>query len=157
MTPTIIDVAVLDRTRWQITGSGTSVIVNTVTIVGNTIVLGTTAMVAGGPYTLIIPNTTIAESVGGTVFLGSFSQPFTGAGATPVILITRVIDARTIEVTYDQAVNKYDALNETNYSINNGLSVLSVAQVSTAIFTLTTTKQVDGTAYTLTASNIRSA
>ncbi len=152
--PTIIDVAVLDRTRWIAYAGDQHIVVNSVTIVDHAIVLGTTEMANGSTYTLEMPNTTIAGP-DGTVFLGPFTQNFTGVGVSPYILITQVIDARTIDVVFNEQVNKYDALNETNYTINNGLTVVSVAQLSASIFRLTTSRQAVGTSYTVTASNIR--
>ncbi len=152
--PTVIDVAALDRTRWSAHTGGQYIVINSVTQAGNTVILSTTEMANGSSYTLEIPNTTIAGP-SGSVFLGPFTQAFTGFGVSPTIAITQVIDARTIDVIFSERVNKYDALNETNYTINNGLSVVSVAQLSTTIFRLTTSKQTVGTSYTVTASNIR--
>ncbi len=153
-TPTIIDVAILDRTRWIAYTGDQHIVINAVNVTGDAIVLSTTEMSHGSTYTLVMPNTTIANTEG-VVYLGPFTENFTGFGVSPTILITQVIDARTIDVVFSEPVNKYDALNETNYSVNNGLTVVSVAQLSASIFRLTTSKQAVGTSYTVTASNIR--
>lgn len=74
---------------------------------------------------------------------------------SPTVFTIRSIDARTIEVTFSEAVQELTALNSNNYSINNGLSVTAVAKVSPSIYRLTTSQQTTGTSYLVTINNIK--
>lgn len=146
----------LDRSRYTvISNNGQHVLINSISIAGSVITLVTTEMSNGTNYTFTIPNTGILSQLNGTACIGPFSHAIVGVGVTPTILITKVIDTRTIEIIFSEAVNKYDALNENNYSITNGLIVEDVEYISDAAYRLKTSQQDVGGSYLVTASNIR--
>ena len=66
------------------------------------------------------------------------------------------INNTTIKVIFDEAITKSVAEVASNYSIDNGLSVITATRdiSDTAIIIITTTSQTDGTTYTITATNI---
>jgi hypothetical protein len=149
----------LDRSRYQIvSNTGQIVIVNAVSATGNTIHLSVIGMANGTSYTLTLPNLGVLSLSSGNLYAGPFLASFLGVSTNPIILIAVVIDARTIEVVFDQPVNIYDATNENNYTITGGggLTASSIKQISTTIFRLTTSHQMVGTNYTVTANNISS-
>lgn len=148
----------LDTTRWIIVSDGGQhVIVNSIQVAGATVTLITNEMANGTNYTLTIPNMGVYSAITGNPLTGPFEHPFVGVGSPPTILIIVVIDARTIEVVYDEPVNMYDALNENNYVITGigGLTVIDVEKMGSTIYRLTTSHQMVGTNYLVTASNIR--
>lgn len=141
---------------WVITsGSPYPTTVSAVNVVGSTVVLTTSETSASVSYHLQIPSPNILSSANGTQCIGPFSWNFNGMGVGPSIWLISTIDARTIKVQFNKEVNEWDALNETNYSVNHGLKVEKVKKIGAAIFELTTTHQIVGTSYTVTASNIR--
>lgn len=141
---------------WSITSSSPfPTTISNVQVVSNTVVLTTSETSASVSYTLYIPNPGIISSADGTQCVGPFTVVFSGSGTSPTILIIQVVDARTVNVVFSEAVNPFDALNENNYSANNGLQIIDVKQLGAAIFELTTSHQTVGTSYLITASNIR--
>lgn len=121
---------------------------------GATVDLVVTEHTNGQGYSLSIP-AGIADSVAGNLFIGPFAETYTAVGIPPAILQTRTVDARTIEIIFSEAVNEGDALYQGNYSIDNGLTVLSVAKVSPFIYRLSTSKQTIGVTYTVTVTGVR--
>lgn len=140
----------LSLSKWSISGVN-SVSILSISISTNSIILITSEMSNGGSYLLNIPQ--YITSTGGP-WVGPYSQTFTGVGATPVIVYSKVIDARHLEICFSEPVNKYDALNIANYSIS-GLVVVGVEQISDSIFRIQTSHQTVGTSYSIVASNIR--
>jgi hypothetical protein len=152
--PTLLGPAA-DKTVWSIIGPNAQVItINTLNIIGTSVVLSTTEMSNGVTYTISIPPSYITSS-SGLFWTGPFVKTFTGVGGAPFIQNVKPIDGRTIEIMFSENVNKYDALNIANYSIDHGLVVLGAQQISPSIFRLITSLQVSSTNYTVTASNIR--
>jgi hypothetical protein len=152
--PVLLQDALIASKYLIIDPNNASVYIYSVTVVGNTVVLSTSWQANGTTYTLFLPQSWFAN-VGGAVFTGPFNGTFTGVATSPVIAITRTVDARTIDVYFNKPINKLDGLNINNYSINNGLIVTACTQISDSIFRLTTSHQTLGTSYTVTASNIR--
>lgn len=72
----------------------------------------------------------------------------------PSIVLSRSIDARTVEVLFNEAVVEDEALTAANYSIDGGLTVSAVVKVTSSIYRLTTSKQAVGDLYTVTVSDI---
>jgi hypothetical protein len=155
-TPVLIGGA-LDKSNWVITNnsSGDHLMVGTVTVVGDTIELITSEQVNGATYIVNIPTTGIISLTDGTACIGPFTPTFTGVGTNPAILMIQSVDARHVNVLFNVPVNNLDALNTNNYVGDNGLTITASTKLSDSIFQLTTSRQVVGTAYTITASNIR--
>lgn len=127
--------------------------ISNATVVGDSILLTTSEQTTGKLYTLNVPSGISSQD--GLLWIGPFTQTFTGVGQGPSILNIYCIDARTIDVSFSEEVYEPDALTKENYSINNGLQVFKVVKVSKTTYRLTTSKQAVGTSYTVTASNIR--
>lgn len=74
----------------------------------------------------------------------------------PIMVMARAPDVRHVEVIFSEPVVEFEATNPVNYIITGGagLSVLKVAKVNPQTYLLTTSKQVTGQNYTVTASNI---
>lgn len=86
----------------------------------------------------------------------SYSWNVTQDPTPPTMIIARAPDVRHVEVTFSEPVNEFEATNPANYVITGGagLTVSSVVAVNPQTYLLTTSKQVTGQAYTVTASNI---
>ncbi len=91
--------------------------------------------------------------------LGDWTVPWNGTSVpwvTPVgVQIARSVDARRLELVFNQAVNSEDALNPANYSISPSLGVLGVTRITDLNYMLTTAQQANGQSYTVAVSNIR--
>ena len=74
----------------------------------------------------------------------------------PVLYFARPIDATTVDVTFSEPVVVSEATTPANYGITGGagLTVTTVTQISGTVFRLTTSPQVVGQSYLVTASNI---
>lgn len=154
---TSLDVSsnVLRTDSWSVSGGGRPVSVRDVSMhSASTIRIDVTEQTDGETYVLHFPEVGIL-TLFGEKFYGPFEENFVGAGSGPSILMVRTVDARTLEVFFNEAVNPGDALNSANYSIDNGLQVVSVTKVTPVQYLITTSKQVEGISYTVTASNIR--
>ncbi len=130
-------------------------LITSLTVVGGTLLLGITEQHDGGSYTLNIPVSGF-NSVFGDPYLSSYTPGFTGVGVSPALLMSRQIDARTIEVIFSERINVLSGQNSQNYSISGGVKVFSAVQVSPIIYRLTTSRIDVNTSdtYTLTVSNI---
>lgn len=149
-TPVLTGIGLLPS-GWSISPTLT---ILSVSVIGNTIVLNTTEQIDGISYDLIAPSGSIS-TVEGLVWTGPFDLSFTGSGANPTIINIYVIDARTIDVSYSEAVYPPDALTKENYTINNGLIVYAVEKISETTYRLITSKQAVGVTYLVTVSNVR--
>lgn len=125
------------------------------TVIGSTLLLDITEQHEGGAYTLHIPPLGF-DSVGSDPYLSTYTPPFTGVGVNPGLLMSRMVDARTLEVIYTEAVNYLDAQNSQNYAISGGIQVFSAVQMTPIIYRLTTSRMDVNTSdtYTVTVSNI---
>lgn len=74
----------------------------------------------------------------------------------PVLYFARPVDATTVDITFSEPVVVAEATNPANYGITGGagLTVSAAAQISATVFRLTTSPQVVGQSYLVTASNI---
>ena len=86
----------------------------------------------------------------------SYTWPVVAESVPPTLLLARAVDARTVDVIFSEPVVVSEALVPTNYVITGGagLTVSAVQQISVDTFRLTTSKQVVGQSYLVTASNI---
>ncbi len=144
-----------DPSAYSIVSNGMGVPVQVVSVIqdGSTIVLTTTSHTFGASYTVNLPSVGILSPDNG-IFNGPFSLDFTG-GPEPVVavLISRSVDAHTIEVTFDHAVTEASASDPANYTIA-GLSVEAAVMVTDYLYVLTTSRQTQGQVYGITLSNI---
>ncbi len=125
------------------------------TVIGATLLLDITEQHNGGAYVLEIPVAGF-DCVGADPYVGSYSPSFTGVGVDPGLLMSRMIDAQTVEIIFTEAVNILDAQNAANYAIDNGIKVLAAVQVTPIIYRLSTSRMnVSGLdTYTITVSGI---
>jgi hypothetical protein len=141
------------RSKWSIVDNlGNPLAVNSLSSVGSAVTLGTAAQVTGRTYTVTIPYG-ILKITDGSNYVGPYSTTFGGTGVAPTIVMSRSVDSRTIEVIFSESVVAGDALNPTNYAIP-GLTISTVTQITPVIYRITTSRQSEGTTYTVTASNI---
>lgn len=139
--------------KWIVSDvAGNLLTINSVNVVGSTIVINTSAQKTGTVYTVVFPAT--ISSSGGTILATPASATFTGSGISPTIQIVKVVDTRLIDVVFSNPMS-IDALNSNLYSVSGGLRVFSVKQLSQSIYRLTTDPQVPGTSYTVTATGIK--
>lgn len=115
--------------------------------------LTTTDQTLGGSYILDIPAAAVIDPVSGNPN-AFFTVSFTGDGNVPSFVSAVPQTTTTVLVTFSEPVIVSDAINASHYSIDNGLIVHSVAQVSATTFLLTTSETVPGVIYTATVSNI---
>lgn len=144
-----------DPEQWIITNTvtGLPLEVTAVSVVTNTVTLDTAEQVTGDAYTVIIPDT-IVNTTMLMVFDGPQTEGFVGVGAQPTVLNINCVDARTIIIYFSEDVVEAEALNATNYAIDNGLLPVSLTKLSASVYKMTTTRQVTGTVYTATATGI---
>lgn len=144
-----------DPEQWIITNTvtGLPLEVTAVSVVTDTVTLDTAEQVTGDAYTVIIPDT-IVNTTMLMVFDGPQTEGFVGVGAQPTVLNINCVDARTIIIYFSEDVVEAEALNATNYAIDNGLLPVSLTKLSASVYKMTTTRQVTGTVYTATATGI---
>ncbi len=81
------------------------------------------------------------------------SDSFTGLGILPVVLYVQAITKNIVDVVFSEAMTDNSSIRDkTNYSFDNGLSVLSIIEMEVNKVRLRTSDQVPGTLYTLTIS-----
>lgn len=141
--------------NWIVTNTdtGSQLAVNAITVCGDTITLSTEEQKIGDNYSVVVPNI-IVDDANTLLFNGPETRTFVGAGNAPAILNIRTIDARTIMAYFTEEVVEAEALNVSNYSVDNGLSILSVTKLGPTIYRLATSRQTTGIVYTITATNI---
>lgn len=150
--------AASDFSAYSISGEDglPAVLLTSLTAVGSALILGTTLQHNSGSYFLHIPVDGF-NAVSGDPYTGPYDPAFTGVAANPGLLMSRMIDARTVEVIFTEPVNVYDAQRAQNYSIAGGAQVFASKQVSPIIYRLTTSRlNVDvSDTYTVTVTGVR--
>jgi hypothetical protein len=144
-----------DPTQWVITSlnGGRAVTVTAVVPVTNRLRLYTTEHTTGKLYRVTIQHIGLVDQFLNP-FDGLFSIDYVGAGNNPQALLARSIDARLMEVVFDEPVNEAEAVIAANYSISPPLTVVSVTVVSPTIMRLVTSRQTRAQLYTVTVSGI---
>jgi hypothetical protein len=150
----------LESTNWFITvdGPGREVVVGAVSIISSdTVRLLVTPQTLNANYTLHLPTLGISSPTFG-IFTGLYSLDFEGV-ATPVnVQMIKVIDTHHIDVIFAIAVSDESASDPLNYTIDNGLTIVSATKITDHWYRLRNTpRQVDATTYTITISNIEPA
>lgn len=108
----------------------------------------------GATYKLNVPYVGIVDNVGNVV-QPPYSVEFLGIGVAVTVVLTRSIDARTLEVIFSEAVVPEDALTLSNYYVVPTLQILAAAKSTDSIYQLTTSRQDELQSYTITIENIR--
>ncbi len=119
-----------------------------------TVLLKTTNMSPADFYRLTVQN--VCDIAGNSI--DRYRVPFDGAKQdmrNPSVVSVRSENSTTLTVAFDERVDKITAESTDNYSINNGVSVVS-AKLDDAgkAVTLSTTEQQSGTMYNLTIQNV---
>lgn len=137
--------------------AGPAVLVTGVSYVGDTLVLRTTPHIVGVSYVLHIPWAGLL-SASLKAFAGPFSLSYLGAtGPAVTVVLSRSVDARSIEVIFNRGVNEDDASNPANYSISPTLAITKAVKVTDYFYRLTTAKQFMDETYEVTVTGVRSA
>lgn len=144
-----------DPTQYVIVplNGGVPVHATSLVVIANRIRLYTTEHTEGKTYRLTIPVNGLVDQFLNP-FDGLFTIDYIGVGIAPTALLARSIDARLIEVTFDEPVLTSDAINAANYNIAPTLTVVNIYQVSPTIYRLVTSKQAIGQLYMVTITGI---
>lgn len=138
---------------WSITG-GAPVTITSVTVATNVVTVHFIETAGAESVVLNLPPIGLTD-VDGNQFLGpSFLYPFTTVGVPPTIVSMLSLEGRLARIAFSEPVLISDALNKSNYSVNNGLSIVSIVQETATNFILTTSLQVPGQSYLATVSGI---
>jgi hypothetical protein len=139
----------------SVTGPGRAVQVGSVEVVSSdTVRLGVTAQTLDAAYTLNLPSLGITSDAFG-IFTGLYSLDFLGVPTPVNVQMIRAVDAHHIDVIFAIAVDETSASDPTNYTLSNGLTVTGSHKITDYWYRLTNQpRQVDGTSYTLTVSNV---
>lgn len=152
-TLTVVGTAVAN---WVITAFiGQPVTVLTVTQLNPTTTrLTTTDQTFGGSYILNVPAAAVIDTglVGNPNAFASLS--FVGDGHLPSLVSATPLTPLKVRAVFSEPVVAVEALVFSNYSFDNGLLSVSVAQVSATTYDVTTTEMHPATLYTLTVSGI---
>jgi hypothetical protein len=104
--------------NWVITTSdGQPVAAVSVEPSGNSVILGTTPHTTGATYTLTIPQGVMSINTGAS-YPAPTHQDYIGNGAGPGITRATSLDARTLQIVFNEPVLKGDAINPGNYTVN---------------------------------------
>lgn len=141
--------------NYSVTGSVT---VSSASLSANeqSVTLTTSSLQTGNSYTVTVNN--VSDKAGNSIS-GSNSATFTyvdpDLDTTPPILNeVKLVDYTTVDVTFNENISSSSATAIGNYSITNGISIVSASVKSSTTVTLTTSTHTDGQSYTLTTSGI---
>jgi hypothetical protein len=140
---------------WSITHGVNAVDVEIfdVEVSGASIILTTSDHTNGETYTLHMPSAIYSTT--GTNFTGSVDRNYVGVGHIPTLQIIKSIDEFTLDIVFSEAMLESDATDASNYTLDGGVTVLRSEKVTDLNYRLTTTAQLENTAYNLSASGIR--
>lgn len=137
--------------NWIIsTFDGAPVAVTAVEQSGNSAIVSTTPHTTGAHYTLTIPVGVLSANTGAS-FPAPADEDYIGSGAGPGITRATSLDARTLQIVFNEPVLLGDALNPANYTITDNVQVLGSDYETDSSFSLTTSKQIAGHTYTVVA------
>lgn len=148
----------LDVASWYVTNPGPAigreVTVTSITIVGNIVRLGVTPQTLNANYTLHLPTVGITTP-GFATFVGLYSLDWLGVPTFVGIQMLKVIDTHTVHVIFGVPVDETDASDPLNYSVDNGLTIISATKITDFWYELKNKpRQVDGATYNFVATNI---
>jgi hypothetical protein len=146
--------AAANYANWVIaTSAGQPVAAVSVEPSGNSVILGTTPHTTGATYTLTIPQGVMSINTGAS-YPAPTDQDYVGNGAGPGITRATSLDARTLQIIFNEPVLKGDAINPGNYTVNGNVQVLGSSYVTDSTYVLATSRQTAGHVYTVVA-NVR--
>jgi hypothetical protein len=141
--------------NWVITVvGGVAVSVTGVTASGPNVTINTTPHTSGAAYTLTVP-VGVVSTTNGSSYLAPTANAYTGNGAGPGISSASPMDARTLQIVFNEPVLVGDATNPASYTITPTLQVLGATFQTSTSYVLTTSRQTPGTTYTI-VSTVRS-
>jgi len=149
----------LDVASWYVTNPGPAlgrdVVVTAITsVVGDTVTLAVSPQTLNANYRLHLPLLGITSPTFG-VFTGLYSLDWLGVPTIVNIQMLKVIDTHTVHVIFGVAVDETDASDPLNYSVDNGLTIVSATKITDFWYELKNKpRQVDGQTYNFTATNI---
>jgi hypothetical protein len=126
----------------------------------NAVILSTTEHSGGLTYTLTVNSVTDTSENKNTIQPNStYSYTFDpGDVVGPVLLLVNIIDATTLEVMFNEPIEKSGAETAANYSIDQGITVSQATlDASRQIVRLKTSEHIADKTYKLRVSNIRDA
>lgn len=106
-----------------------------------------------GSYTVGLPGGSLYSSDLATLDPATPAFSLSVTGISPSIVSAASSGINTITLTYSKAMDLVSATDPSNYSISGGVKVLSVARITDAIFSLTTSGEAPSSTYTLTCSS----
>ncbi len=145
--------SVLPASYWSITGGTIPIVISSVSASGAEITLTVNEGKAGEALTVHVPyNSIIADDE--SLFDGPLAIEYTSVAQSPVLVQAQVIDNTHVRVIYSEPVQSASATVLANYSINNGLGVISVVQENERNYIVETTTQVPSTTYLVTVTGV---
>ena len=108
----------------------------------------------GDTYTLTLPLNGLNSS-GGDIYDGAGSVNFSGVGVAPTLLSATSIDLRTVRVIWSEVVDEDDVLDTSKYSLAPSVAIVSVEQVDSTTYDITTGLQTPSTSYTMTVTGVK--
>lgn len=172
--PVLVNATVINPTTIQLTFSealenlsasnklnysiNNGVIINNVSLSSDAtkVTLSTTQNIANQTYTVTVTN--VKDLAGNIIQVGSNTVQYSyiGDSTPPALLSASATNATTVELLFSEALNLASAQATSNYSINNGIIVNSVTISSDQKkVTLSTSKHVNNTNYTIVVNNVR--
>lgn len=120
---------------------------------GDVLTLNTEAHIAGVEYRVELPAAGIL-STDQELFVGPFIWRYY-AIMTATVQFVQVIDARLLQLVFDQPPVDEDALDHLRYSFEPELEPKSASKVTDYTYRLVTSRQTEGQSYTITTNGIR--
>jgi len=149
---TVVGSAIANWVIINITGDPCSVLTVTQTD-PNTVVLTTTGQTAGASYSLDLAAGAVQSDPLGVP--NNFDNlPFAGMDVPPSLVSATPQSSTTVLALFSEPVVVAEALVWSNYTFDNGLISVSVTQVSTTQYLVTTSEMHPTTVYTMTVSGI---
>jgi len=110
-------------------------------------------LTGGKGYRLIIAGGVIQDAQQTKYFTGGLRKEYTSVSVVPVIQTMRSTSLYEMQVVFSKPMDvNVDLLDESNWSFDKGLEVLSVTSLAPGVVALKTTKQTPSELYTLTVS-----
>jgi hypothetical protein len=149
---TVVGAAIANWVIHNITGDPCSVLTVTQTN-PNTVVLTTTGQTNGASYSLDLAAGAVQTDPLG-VPNNFVNLPFAGMDMPPSLVSAVPQTSISVLATFSEPVVAAEALVWSNYTFDNGLVSVSVTQVSTTQYLVTTSQMHPTTIYTMTVSGI---
>lgn len=156
------DSALVDLDNYTITPTGLGVSIYKISMEAETVTypyyvdITVSEMTNGQNYEVEVETgiTGPTDRYGGHVDALKYSETFSGVGIDPEIKYIEALSSTSVKVVFTEAMEDNTQIRDvTNYSFDNGLSVLEVTSVLTDSVFLKTSEQTSGLLYTLTITS----